>query len=257
MALDFRGKVVIVTGAARGIGKEYCNYFADQGAKVVVNNRCKKDSENYLLVNEIVRNINLRGGIAIANYDDILDGDHIIKQAIDNFGRIDILINNAGIIKDNVFAKMSKEEYEDVVNVHLNGTYKCCKAAWPYMIKQRYGKIINTISGSGLYGQVGQANYATAKSAIIGFSFSLAKEGEEFNIRTNILSPVAASRMTETILPQDMLEGINPNNVAPLVAYLCSDDCQENGAIYECSGGFISRVRLDKEPIDFLKWSKL
>lgn len=161
----------------------------------------------------------------MANYDSVEFGEKIIKTAMDNFGRVDILINNAGILRDISFQKMKKEDWDIIMKVHLNGTFSCSRAAWNIMREQGYGRIINTASAAGLFGSFGQVNYSAAKLGIHGFSLALAREGQKRNIHVNTIAPLAASRMLETVMPPDILANLKPSLVAPLVAYLCHDSC--------------------------------
>ncbi|CAD8165672.1 unnamed protein product [Paramecium pentaurelia] len=245
--LRFDNKVVVITGAGRGLGKAYALFYGSVGAKVLVNdNGCDLDGKNTnpKFADEVVATIKSKGGIAVANYDSVLNGDKIIAHAIKEFGRLDVLINNAGILRDKILAKLTEEDWDIVIKTHLYGTYSVTKAAWPIMRDQGFGRIVNTSSGSGLYGTLGQTNYAAAKAGIVGLTLTLAKEGERRNILCNVLVPVGASRMTETIMPPDVMSGIDPNNLTPILAVLTHESNKEyNGGIYECSGGFFSRVR--------------
>jgi len=191
----------------------------------------------------VVQEIRKSGGTAVANYDSVEDGEKIIKAAIDNFGRIDILVNNAGILRDVSFAKMSEKDWDLIMKVHLKGSFMCTKAAWKYMQQQNYGRIINTASGSGLYGNFGQVNYSSAKLGLLGFTLSLAKEGETRNIKVNCIAPIAGTRMTETIMPKEVVEMLKPEYISPVVAYLCHESCSENGSIFELGAGWVSNLR--------------
>ena len=228
MALRFDGKVVVVTGAGGGIGREYALFFGSRGAKVVVNDLGTSgtgtgNSANF--ADKVVDEIKAKGGIAVANYDSVEFGDKIIKTAMDNFGRVDILLNNAGILRDISFQKMKEIDWTLIFKVHVYGAYSCTKAAWNIMREQGYGRIINTSSAAGLFGSFGQVNYSAAKLALHGFTQALSKEGEKRNIRVNTIAPLAASRMLETVMPPDVLKTVNPNLVVPLVAYLCHESC--------------------------------
>jgi NAD(P)-dependent dehydrogenase (short-subunit alcohol dehydrogenase family) len=228
MALRFDGKVVVVTGAGNGIGREYALFFGSRGAKVVVNDlggshQGVGNSTNS--ADKVVAEIKAKGGIAVANYDSVEFGDKIIKTAIDNFKRVDILLNNAGILRDISFQKMKDEDWNLIFKVHVYGAYSCTKAAWNIMREQGYGRIINTSSVAGLHGNFGQVNYSAAKLALHGFTMALAKEGEKKNVRVNTIAPLAATRMLETVYPPDVLKTVRPDLVIPLVAYLCHDTC--------------------------------
>lgn len=195
----------------------------------------------------MVREIIDEGGRAVANYDSVEQGDRIIDTAITAFGRVDILINNAGILRDVSFKNMTDGDWDAINSVHLRGVYKTTQAAWRHFRKQKYGRIIVTSSTAGLYGNFGQCNYSAAKSAMIGFGETLAKEGAKYNIRTNIIAPVAATRMTATVMPPELLEHLTPDRVVPLVSVLVHPKNHfENGSIFEVGGGHISKVRWER-----------
>ena len=249
MTLRFDGKVVIVTGAGAGIGRQYALFFASRGAKIVVNDlggSVKGQGASTSAADQVVQEIKSKGGVAVANYDSVEFGDKIVKTAMDAFGRVDVVINNAGILRDIAFQNMTPEDWNLVLKVHLQGTFSVSRAAWNVMRNQNFGRIINTASGSGLYGNFGQANYSAAKLGIHGLTLTLAKEGERRNIRVNTIAPVAATRMTETVLNKEMLGYLNPDNIVPLVAYLAHEDCQESGSCFELGGGYISKVRFQR-----------
>jgi len=224
--LRFDGKVVVITGAGSGLGKEYALFFGSRGAKVVVNDlggSVKGEGASSSAADKTVQEIKAAGGTAVANYDNVIEGEKVIKTAIDAFGRVDVVINNAGILRDVSFNNMKRAEWDLVLNVHLNGSYAVTKAAWKVMREQKYGRIINTASGSGLYGNFGQANYSAAKLGTHGLTQTLAKEGESRNIKVNTIAPVAATRMTETVMNKDMLEKLHPRYIVPLVVVLAHD----------------------------------
>ena len=173
----------------------------------------------------------------MANYDSVENGERIIETAIQAFGRIDILINNAGILRDVSFKNMKDEDWDLIINVHVKGAYKCARAAWPHFRKQKHGRIINTASAAGLFGSFGQCNYSAAKLSQVGFTETLAKEGYKYNILANVIAPIAASRMTATVMPPDVLENLKPDWVVPLVAVLVHpSNKQETGSIFEVGG---------------------
>jgi multifunctional beta-oxidation protein len=234
--LDFSGKVVLVTGGGAGLGRAYCLLFAKHGAKIVVNDLVDPDT--------VVNEVRQMGGEAVAVKASAEDGDTVVKAAIDNYGRIDVLINNAGILRDKAFVNMDDKLFDSVLAVHLRGTYKCSKAAWPYMLKQKYGRIVNTTSTSGIYGNFGQANYAAAKCGILGFSRALAREGAKYSIYVNTIAPNAGTNMTRTIMPEELVQAFKPDYVAPLVVLLCSDKCPDpTGKLYEVGSGWQARTR--------------
>lgn len=233
--ITLRGKVVLVTGAGRGLGKSYALLFAKLGAKVVVNDVGNPD--------ETVAEIRNAGGEAVSDRHSVEDGEAVVRTAIDAFGAIHVVVNNAGILRDKSFAAMTDEIWEQVNAVHVRGTYKITKAAWPYMLKQKFGRFINTSSVSGIYGNFGQANYATAKMAILGFTQALAREGEKYNILTNAIAPNAGTAMTATIFDEDTVRALSPDYVAPLVVLLGSEEAPSNGEVFETGCGWIARIR--------------
>ena len=235
--LDYKGKVALVTGSGAGLGRIYALQFAKLGAKVVVNDLMDPDNT--------VQEIQKLGGEAVGVKASAEDGDTVVKAAIDAFGRIDIIVNNAGILRDKAFANMEDKQWQQVLDVHLRGTYKVSKAAWPYMLKQKYGRIVNTTSTSGIYGNFGQANYAAAKCGILGFSRALAREGAKYNIFVNTIAPNAGTNMTRTIMPEEMVQAFKPDYVAPIVLLLCSDKVPKpaTGRLYEVGSGWMAQTR--------------
>lgn len=235
--LDFTGKVALITGAGAGLGRIYALLFAKYGATIVVNDLVNPDNT----VNEIKK----LGGKAVGSKASVEDGDAVVKAAIDAFGRVDILVNNAGILRDKAFTNLDEKMWDDVMNTHLRGTYKVTKAAWPYFLKQKYGRVINTTSTSGIYGNFGQANYAAAKCGILGFSRALAREGAKYNIFVNTIAPNAGTAMTKTILPEELVQAFKPDYVAPLVVALASDKVPEpaTGGLFEVGSGWFARTR--------------
>ncbi|KAI4252436.1 MAG: hypothetical protein L6R42_007961, partial [Xanthoria sp. 1 TBL-2021] len=207
--LWYDGQTVVVTGAG--------------GANVVVNDlggSFKGEGSSSKAADVVVDEIRSAGGKAVANYDSVENGDRIIDTALQTFGRIDVLLNNAGILRDVSFKNMSDEDWDLVIKVHVRGAYKCARAAWPYFRKQKYGRVINTASAAGLFGSFGQCNYSAAKLSQVGFTETLAKEGYKYNIICNVIAPIAASRMTQTVMPPDILDNLKPDWVVPLVAVL-------------------------------------
>jgi len=246
MTLRFDGKVAIVTGAGAGLGRAYALLLGSRGAKVVVNDlggSVKGEGVNNKAADIVVDEIKKAGGVAVANYDSVEFGDKIVKTAVDAFGTVDIVINNAGILRDVSFMKMTDEDWDLIMKVHLKGSYSVTRAAWDIMRTKGFGRVINTGSSSGLYGSFGQVNYSAAKMAMHGLSQSLAKEGEKRNIRVNTICPLAASRMTETVLPKEVLDNIKPEYVAPLIAYLVHDSCEETGSLFEVGAGYVAKLR--------------
>ncbi|MEX1177037.1 MAG: SDR family oxidoreductase [Nitriliruptor sp.] len=252
--IDYDGRVAIVTGAGGGLGRSHALLLASRGAKVVVNDLGgSRDGSGAgsEMADQVVQEIVAAGGEAVANYDSVAEwegGESIVQSAIDAFGRVDIVVNNAGILRDVSFAKMEPAQLDLVLKVHLYGGFHVTKAAWPHMREANYGRIINTTSGSGLYGNFGQSNYSAAKLGLVGLTRTLAIEGQKYGITSNVIAPVAASRMTEDIMPPQLLEVLEPENVSPLVAYLASEGCTETGKIFSVGGGYIARVAVVEGP---------
>lgn len=247
--LRFNGRVVLVTGAGGGLGRAYALAFAERGASVVVNDLGGDFTgvgKGSLAADKVVEEIRRKGGKAVANYDSVEEGEKIVKTALDAFGRIDIVINNAGILRDRSFSRISDEDWDIIQRVHLQGSFLVTRAAWDHMKKQNFGRIIMTSSASGIYGNFGQANYCAAKLGLLGLSNCLAVEGKKNNIHCNTIAPTAGSRMTQTILPEDLLEALKPDYVAPLVLWLCHESCEENGGLFEVGAGWIGKLRWER-----------
>ena len=245
----FDGRVAIVTGAGQGLGRSHALLLASRGAKVVVNDLGGstagegKSSESADLV---VEEIKKAGGEAVANYDSVEDGDAIVRTAMDAWGRIDIVINNAGILRDKSFKNMTDADWDIIFRVHNYGAYKVTKAAWPIMTEQGYGRVLFTTSSAGIYGNFGQTNYGSAKLSLVGFANTLSLEGQRKNVLVNTIAPFAASRLTEGLLPPAVFDSLKPEYVSPIVAYLCSEDSDTTGGVYEVGGGFYSSLRWER-----------
>jgi NAD(P)-dependent dehydrogenase (short-subunit alcohol dehydrogenase family) len=252
--IDFEGRVAVVTGAGGGLGRSHALLLASRGAKVVVNDLGGgRDGSGggSTMADQVVTEITDAGGEAVANYDSVATwegGRSVVQTAIDTWGRVDVVVNNAGILRDVSFAKMEEDQLDLVIKVHLYGAFHVSRAAWPHMREADYGRIINTTSGSGLYGNFGQSNYSAAKLGLVGLTRTLAIEGQKYGITANVIAPVAASRMTEDIMPPALLEALQPENVSPLVAYLSSEACTETGRIFSVGGGYIARVAIVEGP---------
>mmetsp|Transcript_58189 Transcript_58189/g.151618 ORF Transcript_58189/g.151618 Transcript_58189/m.151618 type:complete len:305 (-) Transcript_58189:108-1022(-) len=244
--VGFEGRVAVVTGAGQGLGREYAMALAARGAQVVVNDLgtgAGGSGSSSGPADTVVAEIEKAGGKAVANYDSVEDGANIIKTAIDSFGRVDIVVNNAGILRDVSFKKMTDNDWDLIYRVHMKGTYTVTRAAWPHFLKQGYGRVVNISSVAGLFGNHGQANYSAMKRGIIGLTLTLAREGLRSNIKANAIAPLAASRMLETVLPKDALNKLSPKPVAQLVAYLSSEVCKPTGSVFEIGGQWIAKLR--------------
>ncbi|MFP4148053.1 MAG: SDR family oxidoreductase [Nitriliruptoraceae bacterium] len=248
--IEFEGRVAVVTGAGGGLGRSHALLLASRGAKVVVNDlggARDGTGTDASMAEKVVAEIVAAGGEAVANHDGVHTwegGEAIVAQALEAFGRVDIVINNAGILRDVSFAKLTPEHLDPVLDVHLKGAFHVTRAAWPHLKEQGYGRVISTTSGSGLYGNFGQSNYAAAKLGLVGLTRTLALEGVRYGITANAIAPVARSRMTEDIMPPALLERLEPEYVSPLVAFLASEACTETGRILSVGGGYIARVAL-------------
>ena len=247
--IRFDGKVAIVTGAGGGLGRQHALELARRGAKVVVNDlggSVDGSGGSSAAADAVVAEIKAAGGEAISNGSSVTDDAGValmIKQAMDTWGRIDILIANAGILRDKSFSKMELADFELVLNVHLMGTVKPTKAVWEIMREQNYGRIVVTTSSSGLYGNFGQSNYGAAKLGIIGFMNTIKLEGQKNNIHINAISPVAATRMTENLMPAPVLEKLKPEYVTPGVVYLASEEAPTGAILTAGAGAFaLSRI---------------
>lgn len=247
--LGFDGKVAIITGAGGGLGRQHALMMAARGALIVVNDlggavdgSGSDKGAAQLVVDEIVA----AGGEAVANTDSVATpdgGEAIVQSAVDAFGTVDIVINNAGILRDKSFAKVSLEDFRVVVDVHLMGSVMVTKEVWPIMREQGYGRIVMTTSPSGLYGNFGQTNYGAAKLGIVGFMNTLKIEGAKNNIHTNSVAPVALTRMTEGLIPDGAAKELGPELITPGVIYLCSEQAP-NGVVLQAAGGNFSMAAI-------------
>ncbi|PTL84497.1 peroxisomal multifunctional enzyme type 2 [Vitiosangium sp. GDMCC 1.1324] len=247
--LRFDGKVAIVTGAGNGLGRSHALLLASRGAKVVINDLGGSSTgggRGSEAADKVVAEIKAAGGEAVANYDSVEDGVKIVQSALDTWKRLDIVINNAGILRDTSFQKMTEQDWELIYRVHLLGAFRVTQAAWPHLRDQNYGRVLFTASAAGIYGNFGQANYSMAKLGLVGFANTLAIEGRKKNILVNAIAPIAGSRMTETVLPKEVVDVLKPEYVSPLAAWLCHEDCQESGALFEVGGGFMAKLRWER-----------
>ena len=235
--VDFKDQTVIITGAGAGLGRSYALMFGKLGANIVVNDVSKENAH------KVVEEVKAVGGNAVAAVCSAEDGEAIVKAGVDAFGTIHVLVANAGILRDKAFVNMDEKMWDQVISVHLRGTYKCAKAVWPVFLKQKYGRIVTTASPNGIYGTHGQANYSTAKAAIIGLTRALAIEGGRYGVQANCMAPRAGTAMTMTVWPKDLVDAMSPDYIAPVVGYLASKQCQDTGTLYETFGGFAAQMR--------------
>jgi NAD(P)-dependent dehydrogenase (short-subunit alcohol dehydrogenase family) len=246
--LGFDGRVAIVTGAGGGLGREHSRLLASRGALVVVNDvggAVDGTGGEAGPAQKVVDEILAAGGTAVANTDSVATpegGAAIVQTAIDAFGRIDIVVNNAGILRDKTFHNMTPELVEAVIDVHLKGAFFVTQPAWVRMREQSYGRVISTASSAGLFGNFGQANYGAAKLGLVGFTNVLAQEGERYNIKANAISPIAGTRMTREIFGDELSDRLDPAQVSPVVAWLAHEDCPVSGHVYSVAAGRVARV---------------
>jgi NAD(P)-dependent dehydrogenase (short-subunit alcohol dehydrogenase family) len=249
----FDGRVAIITGAGGGLGRTYALEIAKRGGKVVVNDLGGKTDGTgggHSMADTVVKEITEAGGEAIANYDSVSTpegGEAMVKAAIDRFGKVDIVINNAGILRDKTFAKLAPEDLEIVLDVHLKGAFYVTQPAFRNMKENGYGRILFTASGAGVFGNFGQTNYGAAKMGLVGLSNVLAQEGLKSNIKCNVITPIARTRLTEQLLGP-MADKLSPDCVTPLSIYLVSETCQLTHEIFDVGGGRYARVFIGMTP---------
>lgn len=244
MQIDFKGRVAIVTGAGGGLGRQHALALAARGARVLVNDLggdVRGAGGSVGAAQAVVNEILAAGGEALANGASVADYAAVqamVQQAIDAWGRVDVLVNNAGILRDKSFAKMEMDDFRLVVEVHLMGAAHCCKAVWPHMVAQQYGRIVMTTSSTGLYGNFGQTNYGAAKLALVGMMQTLGIEGEKHHIHVNALAPTAATRMTEGLLPEQVLAQLQPEAVVPAMLVLAHESAPTRTTLCAGAGSF-------------------
>jgi NAD(P)-dependent dehydrogenase (short-subunit alcohol dehydrogenase family) len=246
--LDFDGRVAVVTGAGGGLGRAYALQLAQRGAAIVVNDvggSVAGTGADAAKAQQVVEEIQAHGGRAVASTASVTDsgaGQDLLQAALEEFGRLDILINNAGILRDKAFHKMTDDDFRAVVDVHLFGAFNVTQPIYAHMREQQYGRIVLTTSAAGLYGNFGQVNYSAAKLALVGMAKSLAHEGLKRNVKTNAISPAALSRMTEDLMPAGLGQAMAPDVVAPVVGYLAHESCALNGEVLTAFGGHVGRA---------------
>lgn len=253
-------KVVIVTGAGGGLGRSYAHFLAANGALVVVNDlggARDGSGAGTQAADTVVAEIRSAGGRAVANYDSVAEesgAEAIVATALDEFGAVHGVVSNAGILRDGAFHKMAPESWDAVQKVHLYGGYNVIRAAWPHFREQSFGRIVVATSTSGLYGNFGQANYGAAKAGLVGLINTLAIEGAKYSITANAIAPLAATRMTADIAPQEVLDKLDPELVAPAVGYLMSEENTDTASVFVVGGGLVQRVaQFQNEGVTFTK----
>jgi NAD(P)-dependent dehydrogenase (short-subunit alcohol dehydrogenase family) len=248
------GRVAVVTGAGGGLGRQHALLFAQRGARVVVNDLGgSRDGSGAgsEMADSVVEEIKGLGAEAVANYDNVAEPSgaaEIIQTALDAFGQVDIIVNNAGILRDVSFTKMEDAQWDAVLKVHLYGSYNVTKAAWPHFREQSYGRVVMTTSTSGIYGNFGQTNYGAAKLGMVGMMNTLVFEGAKYNIKVNAIAPVAATRMTEDIMPDEMLSALDPAFVSPAVVHMAGEEFDESGLVILAGGGQYARIAYFQSP---------
>jgi NAD(P)-dependent dehydrogenase (short-subunit alcohol dehydrogenase family) len=252
--LRFDGRVAVITGAGQGLGRQHALELAARGAKVVVNDlggaldgSGSSTGPAATVVEEITKN----GGEAVANTDNVATPEGaqaIVQAALDAFGRIDIVVNNAGILRDKSFKNMAPEEFDQVIAVHLRGSFLVTHAAWPHLREQAYGRVVMTTSPAGLFGNFGQANYSSAKMGLVGLTKTLAAEGKKYDIKVNAIAPIAWTRMTEELFPPDYKDKLSVELVTPVVAWLAHESNESSGETYSVGGGRVARVFVAEGP---------
>ena len=257
MSIKFDNRVAIVTGAGGGLGRSHALALAERGVKVVVNDlggSVDGTGGSETMAQQVVKEIEAMGGEAIANGANVTKQDEVeamVAEAIDRFGKVDILVNNAGILRDKSFSKMTMEDWRLVVDVHLHGSATCTKAVWNHMKENQYGRIVMTTSSSGMYGNFGQTNYGAAKAGLSGFMRTLCLEGAKYDIRVNTLSPTARSRMTEGLMPEEILEKLRVEPVSQGLVYLVCDDAPNRTILCAGAGGYALTKVVETQGVNF------
>ena len=254
MTIRFDGQVALVTGAGAGLGRAYALDLAARGAKVVVNDLGGDphgQGENRAAAQKVVDEIKAAGGEGVPNFDSVSSYDggfNMVKTAIDTYGRLDVVICNAGILRYVALHNMIEEDWDKVFAVHLKGSFTVLRAAWPVFRQQSYGRVMLTTSSSGIWGQFGQANYGAAKTGMLGLMNVLKQEGVKYNTMVNTVAPVAGTRLTASVMPQEMVDKLKPEFVSPAVVYMVSNECSTSGYVIEAGAGNFSRASMVKGP---------
>nr|QJU71811.1 peroxisome multifunctional protein [Gambierdiscus polynesiensis] len=239
MTLRFDGQVALVTGAGRGLGREYALLLAKRGAKVVVNNRTPEKAD------EVVAEIRAFGGTALADYSNVArEGEKAVERCVSEFGRVDVVVSNAGQLADRTLKKMTVEDFQDVLDTHATGGFRVMKAAWPHMTEQKYGRLVFIGSVAAFYGGFGQGNYAAAKGALMGLSGICAVEGFKSNILSNLICTEGITRMNENLVPKQHHAAMKAEYAANAVLCLCHESCPSTGAMYQTEGGAVRQLRM-------------
>lgn len=252
--LRFDGRVAVITGAGQGLGRQHALELAARGAKVVVNDlggALDGSGSSAGPAAAVVEEITKNGGEAVASTDNVATPEGaqaIIQAALDAYGRLDIVVNNAGILRDKSFKNMVPEEFDQVIAVHLRGSFLVTHAAWPHLRDQAYGRVVMTSSPAGLFGNFGQANYSSAKMGLIGLTKTLAAEGAKYNIKVNAIAPIAWTRMTEELFPPEYADNLSVELVTPVVAWLAHESNEDSGETYSVGGGRVARVFVAEGP---------
>ena len=250
----FDGRVAIVTGAGGGLGRSHAMLLASRGCKVVVNDlggAADGTGKGTTMAEKVVEEIKAAGGEAAPDFNSVAEmagAKAMVETAVKNFGKVDIVINNAGILRDKSFVKMEEPDWDLVIAVHLRGSFCVTKAAWPVMRENNYGRVVMTTSSAGLFGNFGQVNYSAAKMGIVGIMNSLKHEGAKYNIKVNTIAPFGGTRLTATVMPPNMLEAMKPEFVSPMMAWLASEECEETGSIFVAGAGYFGRVAMREGP---------
>ncbi|WP_211327311.1 SDR family NAD(P)-dependent oxidoreductase [Subtercola boreus] len=245
MTMQFDGRVAVITGSGSGLGRAHALLLASRGARIVVNDLSRSADTGESYAQRVVDEIVAAGGVAVADTNSVATpegGAAIIQQAVDSFGTVDILVNNAGIVRDKSFAKMTAEQVDPVLDVHLGGAFNVTLPAYRLMKEQNHGRIISTTSAAGLFGNFGQANYGAAKMGLIGLSRVIALESAKYDITANIIAPIAATAMSAGILDEEWERRLRPDLVSPVVAYLAHSDCTVSGEIFSVAAGRVARI---------------